>query len=426
MPPPRPLRSLDLFSGVGGITHALKGFAEPLAYCDNSGEAQAVLTKLMQRGSLPPAPICPDVSKLNRKWIRKNCESSRVDMIVAGFPCVGFSSLGLHSGFENVQSGLFLHVLRLVDETDCQAVFLENVPNVLKIGMHDILEELYRKRGFELRWCVTPASHVGSQQLRKRWFCLGMRAGFRYVHAPPPPSQKYRMYPWGTMPEPARMVLKYDSAMLSRRLELLGNSVIPDAVRFSFLYLASGFSFDRRLRTLDLPKGFVIEMHKKDKGKGKRPHIDLPPAFSRTGLVTVDGNYTPLPGFSGEEPWRRVPWKQPLVFDPAAYVSDKPPGALLIEDSILTRPITKKLWGTPRRSCIGAGNFLTKRLSDDLPTQIRFEVGTNDRLRSGRVSVEFVEYLMGFPLGWTDFSTTGLRQRGCAPVRRDQTTDQTR
>jgi site-specific DNA-cytosine methylase len=33
------LRSLDLFSGVGGMTLALRGIAEPVAYCDSSPEA---------------------------------------------------------------------------------------------------------------------------------------------------------------------------------------------------------------------------------------------------------------------------------------------------------------------------------------------------------------------------------------------------
>jgi hypothetical protein len=36
------LRSLDLFSGVGGITLALSGIAEPVAYCDSSLEARCM------------------------------------------------------------------------------------------------------------------------------------------------------------------------------------------------------------------------------------------------------------------------------------------------------------------------------------------------------------------------------------------------
>ena len=36
------IKSLDLFSGIGGLTHALHGIAEPVAYCDIEPEARAV------------------------------------------------------------------------------------------------------------------------------------------------------------------------------------------------------------------------------------------------------------------------------------------------------------------------------------------------------------------------------------------------
>jgi site-specific DNA-cytosine methylase len=43
-----PLRSLDLFSGVGALTLSLKGVAEPVAYCEISSPAVAVLTHQMR------------------------------------------------------------------------------------------------------------------------------------------------------------------------------------------------------------------------------------------------------------------------------------------------------------------------------------------------------------------------------------------
>ena len=37
------IKSLDLFSGIGGMTLALKGIADPLAYCEVSSEPQKCL-----------------------------------------------------------------------------------------------------------------------------------------------------------------------------------------------------------------------------------------------------------------------------------------------------------------------------------------------------------------------------------------------
>lgn len=76
------LRTLDLFSGVGGITHALRGYATPVMYCEKDPDCHAVIQKLMKQGKLPKAPIHSDITKLTPAGV-----PGKVDMIVAGFPC---------------------------------------------------------------------------------------------------------------------------------------------------------------------------------------------------------------------------------------------------------------------------------------------------------------------------------------------------
>jgi len=90
-----PLPSIDLFSGVAGITLALDGVATPLAYCDIAAEPQANLTSNMAKGLIPSAPLSVDVNTLNRKWLASSSSTTLPMMVVAGFPCVGFSSSGL-------------------------------------------------------------------------------------------------------------------------------------------------------------------------------------------------------------------------------------------------------------------------------------------------------------------------------------------
>lgn len=83
------IRSLDLFTGVGGFAHALRDLAEPVAYCEIDEHAIAVLRTRMADGSLPSAPICPDVASLTATWLEEQ-NSGPVDLITAGFPCQGF------------------------------------------------------------------------------------------------------------------------------------------------------------------------------------------------------------------------------------------------------------------------------------------------------------------------------------------------
>jgi site-specific DNA-cytosine methylase len=61
------LYGLDLFSGIGGISEALKDYVRPVCYCENDPYAAGVLFSRMLDGSISRAPIFPDVRRLNKK-----------------------------------------------------------------------------------------------------------------------------------------------------------------------------------------------------------------------------------------------------------------------------------------------------------------------------------------------------------------------
>ena len=58
-------------------------------------------------------------------------------------------------------------------------------------------------------------------------------------------------------------------------------------------------------------------------------------------------------------------------------------------------------WATPRASLVTAAQVMTQRTAHDLQTQIRNEIDTPDEERACAVNPEFVEWLMGYPRGWT-------------------------
>ena len=92
-----------------------------------------------------------------------------------------------------------------------------------------------------------------------------------------------------------------------------------------------------------------------------------------------------------------------LVFDPGVFKSAKKPSKLQTSP-LVTKPITARRWATPRFGIVSAANYLTQRSLRDLPSQARFERSTPDGMRQGQISAEFVEYLMGYPIGWTEFT----------------------
>lgn len=383
------LRSLDLFSGIAGLTRALEGFAAPAMYCDRAPESIAILTALMRRGCIPTAPICDDVVKLRPEDIEGG-----IDVIVAGSPCIGFSPMGAKKGFGNEQSGLFKEVLRLVTALEPGMVFLENVPGILRVGMRPIAE-WFTARKYRVRWACVAASDVGAAHQRKRWFCLAVRSDFE------PPAwgalPAYEGHDWQPGTEPPRMTLE-DSRERKLRMGTLGNSVVPDAARAAWLHLTSAGT--RPIDTLSPtawelvpePAGPVLE------GGGKYPPAGAAArAGGPGGVVQIIGMPAPVIAVGAGVPRPR------LTFSPHVYETAKAPSKLMTND-VLAEPVAKSNWATPRHGNTSACHFLTTRALRDLGSQVRFEVGTPDELRRGQVSPGFGEWLMGYPGGWTAMS----------------------
>lgn len=89
--------------------------------------------------------------------------------------------------------------------------------------------------------------------------------------------------------------------------------------------------------------------------------------------------------------WRKPNLNLHLVNDTYAVAQSK--------DKIKEK--RRVLWPTPRAHNNGHCFTLTERTSLDLATSLRFETST--RFKPGySLNLAWVEWLMGFPAGWTD------------------------
>ncbi len=159
------LNGLDLFSGIGGLTLALRPWVRPVAYCEIDRVARAVLLTRMQSGDLPGAPIWDDVCSLTRSHL------PLVDIVYGGFPCQDISVAGNGVGLAGERSGLFFEIARLVGEIRPPFVFLENVPAIRSRGA-DVVVGRLAELGYDCRWGVLSAFDVGAPHKRERWWLL--------------------------------------------------------------------------------------------------------------------------------------------------------------------------------------------------------------------------------------------------------------
>jgi hypothetical protein len=373
------LKSLDLFSGCGGITHALRGIAHPVMYCEWEPSCQDTLKTLMKSGKLPKAPIHIDVQTLNGKPLK-----GKVELIAGGWPCVGFSNAGKRQGFENQQSGLFAHVVRLVKEIQPQCVFMENVvPVTHGTGIQNVCSSL-GKLGYVLWWLTAPA-YVASGEcphVRQRWFCLGVRKdSLRKLKV-----TVKTVDPHSWKKEPVPRMIPTGNPTNTKRLGMLGNSVVPDAVRAAFLMLWTG--------TTNPKIAFKAGTY-----------VVTPPV---PGAVVPTGSPCPYGMYDGSRmvaiPPPIIPKKPALtlVLDPAGVPQPDKLNPAITTD-IVTAPVNFTVWSTPRHGNTGPCRVLTMRSKGDLPTQLRYEKKTPKKLRLGHPSADWVDWLMGYEPGWTAF-----------------------
>ena len=231
------MKCVDLFSGIGGISLALKAFGvETCKYCELDKYCRAVLKARMADGTLDVAPIHDDIKTLTEL-------PSDAKMIAGGFPCTDISVKGNQKGIvHGKHSSLFFEMVRLLDANpQIDFVLMENVANIVNVGLDEVVEELVHKRRWRLEWKILSAAELGAPHIRKRWFGFAHREG-----AVLPPEVLQRVFshrvvtPWGV--EPAKRYCSRADAdkKWGKRSRCLGNSVVPPVVQQAFIDLMHG------------------------------------------------------------------------------------------------------------------------------------------------------------------------------------------
>ena len=171
--------SIDLFSGIGGVSAALAPYCRTAAYCDINTSCHKVLEARMHDGRLDAAPIFGDVRSVDKQSLADaGVQASDVNIVTAGFPCQDLSVAGKQMGLlGNTRSSLWREALRVADacgRNGAEYIFLENVAHILTMrdkGFGAIHPEL-QARGYHIRWTILSCADLGACHQRERWWCL--------------------------------------------------------------------------------------------------------------------------------------------------------------------------------------------------------------------------------------------------------------
>jgi len=161
------MRELALFAGGGGgiLGSIICGF-DTIAAVEIVPEARGVLLRRQKDGFLPKFPIWDDVRTFNGiPW------SGEIDVITGGFPCQDISSAGKGVGITGSSSSLFFEMLRIIGEVRPNFVIAENSPHLRTKGLGAVLHGL-AGLGYDAKWGVLGAGHVGANHHRKRMWVV--------------------------------------------------------------------------------------------------------------------------------------------------------------------------------------------------------------------------------------------------------------
>ncbi len=167
---PNNIKFIDLFAGIGGIRLGFEGDSHN-TQCVYSSEWD----KFAQKTYKANFGVTPDGD------ITKVKESSipHFNVLLAGFPCQPFSSIGKREGFANKTQGtLFFDILRILKYHMPEAFLLENVPGLLTIQhgkTFKIILGALKEAGYHVHYTVLEAADFGLAQSRKRVLIVGFR-----------------------------------------------------------------------------------------------------------------------------------------------------------------------------------------------------------------------------------------------------------
>jgi len=124
----------------------------------------------------PNIPQYGDTTKI------KGSDLPRINLLVGGTPCQGFSVAGKRGGLDDERSNLALNFLRLAAECNPQWIIWENVPGASSTNEGlDLLAFVTEvgKLGYGFAWRTLDAQYFGVPQRRRRIFLVGYFGDWR-------------------------------------------------------------------------------------------------------------------------------------------------------------------------------------------------------------------------------------------------------
>lgn len=167
---------IDLFSGCGGFSTGMELAGHECLLGVDFDEKAVESFKYNHPNSVG---ICMDIHKLTKRKLESLIDIKKIDMVIGGPPCQGFSTVGKGSA-DDSRNSLFKQFIRIVKLTQPKIVIFENVTGMLAKKNQKTLEAIFKafaKIGYNLDARVLSAEEYGVPSKRRRTILIGVKGG---------------------------------------------------------------------------------------------------------------------------------------------------------------------------------------------------------------------------------------------------------
>lgn len=184
------LNFIDLFSGAGGLSCGLvmAGYT-PVGSVEIMEQAVSTYKyNFIDKKGFIENVETRDIRDKNIKYqLYKSIENTKVDVIVGGFPCQGFSMAG-NRIVTDKRNTLYLDMLEIVNHIRPKVVVMENVPGLRSMLGGKVEEKIindFEKIGYKINVTILNAADYYTPQTRRRVIFIGNRIGVNNLHPKP-------------------------------------------------------------------------------------------------------------------------------------------------------------------------------------------------------------------------------------------------
>lgn len=242
------IRTLDLFAGAGGFSAGLHSASNRFATVravELDGAAAA-----SYRANFGDVVYTGGIED----WLDEE-DVPRVELVVGGPPCQGFSPLGKQSEDDH-RNFLWEKYAETVKRAKPTYFLLENVPAFLKSPQFEVFSRALLEGGtlvdYEIEAFVLNSADYGAAQIRKRVVIIGRRRGLPAVGAPAATHANENVplsVAWTDVP------VELTRTDLPEYVVRHGEKTLPGPFRSDELHLARTYSVTSLLRFAAIPEG---------------------------------------------------------------------------------------------------------------------------------------------------------------------------